>query len=130
MSATETASLAPAGLRPSSRTARRWLTLARRQPLGVAGAIIIVAFTVMALTAPWITPSDPRAFAGKRLQEPSRDFPLGTNNLGQDVLSRTMYGAQVSLAIGVASVMLGTVLGSTLGLLGGYFGRWPDMIIQ
>lgn len=130
MSATDAAVLAYPRLRPSPRAARRWLNIARRQPLGVAGAVIIVAFVGMALTAPWITPNDPRAFAGPRLQEPSRDFPFGTNNLGQDVLSRTIYGAQVSLAVGLASVAMGTLLGSALGLLGGYFGGWLDMIIQ
>jgi peptide/nickel transport system permease protein len=110
--------------------ARRALTLARRQPLGVAGGIIIVAFLLIALTAPLLSPNDPRAFVGPRLSGPSQDFPFGTNNLGQDVLSRTIYGSQVSLAVGVASVLIGTLLGTSLGLLAGYFGRWVDMVVQ
>jgi peptide/nickel transport system permease protein len=107
------------------------MNLIKRQPLGVAGAIIIAAFVFMALTAPFITPYEPWTFTdGQRLGSPSRDFPLGTNNLKQDVLSRTIYGAQVSLAVGIAAVALGTLGGSALGLIGGYFGGWLDMLIQ
>jgi peptide/nickel transport system permease protein len=130
MSATDAVILAHVRPRRTSGIARRWLLLARRQPLGVVGAVLILAFAVIAVIAPWITPHDPRAFAGPRLQSPGGDFVLGTNNLGQDVLSRTIYGTQVSLVVGIASVMIGTVIGSLLGLLGGYFGRWPDMLIQ
>jgi ABC-type dipeptide/oligopeptide/nickel transport system permease subunit len=80
--------------------------------------------------APWLAPHDPRAFVGPSLQAPSKTYWFGTNNLGQDVFSRTVYGSQVSLAVGVASVVFGTGLGTILALLGGYFGRWIDMIIQ
>src|SRR5262249_39126694 len=97
--------------------ARRWLFLVRREPLGVIGALIILVFFVVALAAPKLVPHDPHAFAGPRLTSPNSKFPFGTNNLGQDVLARTIYGTQVSLVVGVASVMLGTVLGTALGLL-------------
>jgi peptide/nickel transport system permease protein len=104
--------------------------MARRQPLGVIGGVIIVVFLCMALTAQWITPYDPRAFAGPRLQSPNGEYLLGTNNLGQDVLSRVIYGSQVSLAVGVATVFLHITIGTALGLAGGYFGRWIDTVIQ
>jgi peptide/nickel transport system permease protein len=130
MSATDAVILAPIRPRRSKGVARRWLTIARRQPLGVLGAVIIAFFVAMALAAPWITPDDPRAFVGPRLESPNSEYPFGTNNLGQDVLSRTIYGAQVSLAVGITSVLLGTMIGSLLGLVGGYLGGWPDMLIQ
>ncbi|HEY7270634.1 MAG TPA: ABC transporter permease, partial [Dehalococcoidia bacterium] len=56
--------------------------------------------------------------------------PFGTNNLGQDVLARTIYGAQVSLVIGVASVALGIIVGTMLGLVAAYWGGWVDTIMQ
>jgi peptide/nickel transport system permease protein len=130
MSTSEAAVLAPLQVRSSSRSARRWLTIASRQPLGVIGGLVVIAFVIMSLVAPWITPEDPRAFAGPRLASPSREYPLGTNNLGQDVLSRTIYGSQVSLAVGVSAVLLGISVGVTFGLLSGYFGGWADMLIQ
>jgi peptide/nickel transport system permease protein len=130
MRATDAAVLAPPRHRAFPVIARRWLTIARRQPLGVMGGVVILAFVIVALSAPWVTPNDPRAFAGPRLKGPSATFPLGTNNLGQDVLARAIYGSQVSLAVGVAAVLFGTVVGTSLGLLGGYFGRWVDLLIQ
>jgi peptide/nickel transport system permease protein len=130
MQATEAVVLVAPRERTWEVRTRRWLTLARRQPLGVIGGVVILAFTAIALTSPWITPNDPRAFAGPRLRGPSSEFPLGTNNLGQNVLSRTIYGSQVSLVVGVSSVFLGIGVGTALGLLSGYFGRWIDMIIQ
>lgn len=111
------------------RLQRAW-ALARRQPLGVLGGAIILLFLVTAFLAPVIAPHDPREFAGPRLAAPSRAFPFGTNNLGQDVFARTLYGSQISLAVGVASVFIGTVIGTTLGLLSGYFGGWVDMVTQ
>src|SRR5688500_12911162 len=104
MQATEAVVLVAPRERTWEVRTRRWLTLARRQPLGVLGGVVILAFTAIALTSPWITPNDPRAFAGPRLKGPSSEFPLGTNNLGQNVLSRTIYGSQVSLVVGVSSV--------------------------
>ncbi len=104
--------------------------LIRRQPLGAVSGVVIVAFVAVALTAPLIAPHDPHAFAGPSLQSPTRAFPLGTNNLGQDVLSRVIYGSQVSLVVGVSSVVLATLAGTALGLVSGYFGGWIDMLIQ
>jgi ABC-type dipeptide/oligopeptide/nickel transport system permease subunit len=115
---------------PLSLRTRRWLRTARKQPLGVIGGLIIAGFVVVALLSPVLAPHDPRAFVGPSLQSPSRTYPLGTNNLGQDVYSRTVYGTQVSLAVGVASVLLGTSVGTFLALISGYFGRWIDMVVQ
>lgn len=112
------------------RTLRRITAMMRRQPLGVFGALVCVAFVFVALAAPLLAPHDPHLFAGPRLGGPSHAFPLGTNNLGQDVLARTIYGAQVSLIVGVASVTMGTVVGSALGLVAAYWGGWIDSVVQ
>jgi peptide/nickel transport system permease protein len=128
--ATESLRLAEAALRPSPSLLTRSWTLLRRQPLGAISAVVIAFFVAIALLAPWLTPHDPHAFAGPGLLGPTSAFPFGTNNLGQDVLSRVIYGSQVSLAVGVSSVLLGTVIGTSLGLLSGYFGGWLDMLIQ
>ncbi len=124
--ATLTARAAPA----ESRRVRKTLSLVRRQPLGIAGGVIILAFVFVALTAQLLVPHSPYAFVGPRLGNPSHAFPFGTNNLGQDVLARTIYGSQVSLVVGVASVFLGTIIGTALGLVAAYFGGWVDTIVQ
>jgi peptide/nickel transport system permease protein len=115
---------------PGASRGSRSTALIRHYPLGAVSAVIILVFVVVALAAPWIAPHDPSAFVGPSLQAPTGQFPLGTNNLGQDMLSRVIYGSQVSLAIGVSSVLLGTLIGSALGLVGGYFGGSIDLLIQ
>jgi peptide/nickel transport system permease protein len=85
---------------------------------------------VLALTAPMVAPNDPRAFVGKRLEHPSSHFLLGTNNLGQDNFSRTIYGAQISVAVGLTSTIIGVGTGMVLGIVTGYFGGWIDLITQ
>jgi peptide/nickel transport system permease protein len=128
--AADRAPWSPGVLRRAPTRASRLRSLPRRQPLGAVSALIIAGFIGVALLSPWISPHSPRSFAGPGLQPPSAAFPLGTNNLGQDVLSRIIYGSQVSLAIGVSAVLLGAFAGTALGLLAGYFGGWIDMLIQ
>jgi peptide/nickel transport system permease protein len=82
---------------------------------------------LIALTAPYIAPYDPQVFAGSSLESPSRDHLLGTNSLGQDVLSRSIYGAQVSMAVAFSATFIGVAAGTVLGLVSGYFGGWVDM---
>ncbi len=129
-SAIRTSILAERPARRSWRPLQRARHVLLHYPLGVLGGVLIFGFVTVALLAPVIAPHNPRAFAGPGLQGPSSRFWFGTNNLGQDVVSRTAYGAQVSLAIGLSAVAIGTVTATVLGLITGYFGRWPDMIIQ
>jgi peptide/nickel transport system permease protein len=102
----------------------------RKRPLGVIGAVIIVLACLLAVSAPVLAPHKPSDFAGTRLESPSSSFWLGTNALGQDVLSRTLYGAQVSIAVAVASTVLGVGLGTLLGVLSAFYGGWLDLIVQ
>jgi len=108
----------------------------RKKPLGAVSAVIIGALVVVALFAPVLARHDPYEFNLNerglpiRMQAPSADFPLGTDPLGRDVLSRIVYGARVSLIVGFASVLLGTVVGTGLGLVCGYWEGKADQIIQ
>jgi peptide/nickel transport system permease protein len=99
----------------------------RQRPLGIFGLVVVLLAFALALTAPYIAPHDPQAFVGTRLESPSSKYLLGTNSLGQDVLSRTIYGAQVSMAVAFCATFIGVAAGTVLGLVSGYFGGWVDM---
>ncbi len=109
---------------------RRLLRYARRRPLGAFSALVVIAFVVIAVISPWISPYDPRESVADPLQPPSWDHWLGTNSIGEDVLSRTLVGSQISLAIGFTVVAIGVVFTTLLGLLAGYFLGPIDYIIQ
>ena len=112
-----------------------WL-LVRRKPLGAVSAVIILGLVAVAILAPVLAPRDPYQFNLNerglpiRMQPPTAAFPLGTDPLGRDVLSRIIYGARVSLIVGLASVIIGTVLGTGLGLVSGYWEGTLDQVIQ
>jgi peptide/nickel transport system permease protein len=112
-----------------SRIAAAWAPW-RQRPLGVIGAVIVFVAFALALTAPLIAPYDPRQFVGTRLESPNSEFLFGTNLLGQDVLSRMIYGAQVSLAVALSATVIGVGGGTVLGVLSAYYGGWVDLIIQ
>jgi len=95
----------------------------------MAGGLIAAAFVATALLAPWLAPHDPEAMQlGASLASPSRVHPFGTDSLGRDVLSQTIYGARVSLTIGFVSVGLALLGGVPLGALSGYAGGWLDRV--
>lgn len=110
---------------------RRALYLARQHSLGLFGLLVVILLLVAGLFANVIAPFDPQAIDSDAiLQPPSLEHPFGTDRLGRDVLSRTIYGARISLLIGLVSVSFGVVLGTTLGVISGYLGRLADSIIQ
>jgi len=95
------------------------------------GFAIVVLNIVVALFAPLITPYDPiSASLGEIVQPPSRVHPLGTDELGRDILTRIAYGSRISLTLGIISVGIALLGGVVLGTLGGYFGGWIDLIIM
>ena len=110
--------------------------LAREKPLGALSAVVIALVAVVAILAPVLAPRSPYDFNLNerglpiRMQAPNAAFPLGTDPLGRDVLSRIVYGARVSLFVGFASVLMGTLLGTTLGLVSGYWEGTVDHVIQ
>ena len=94
----------------------------------IAGLVILALVLLTALLAPILAPYDPYAL-GVPYLPPSMAHPLGTNDIGQDILSELIYGTRVSLLIGVVSALAVTVTGTALGLLSGYLGGWADRLI-
>jgi peptide/nickel transport system permease protein len=104
---------------------------ARRHPLGAAGALVVAAFVFTGLLGPILAPYDPNQINVRAaLQPPNRVHLLGTDNLGRDLLSRIIFGARVSLYIGLAAVSIGGVVGVTLGTLAGYYPRLEMPIMR
>jgi peptide/nickel transport system permease protein len=99
--------------------------------LAVFGTAVMSLFIVMAVFAPLIAPYGPlqQDLAGK-FAPPSRAHFLGQDELGRDILSRVIYGARISLTAGLAAVGLATTLGTLIGVVAGYFGRWPDSVLM
>jgi peptide/nickel transport system permease protein len=117
--------------------AKRIRRLFRRHIFGLLGAGILVTMVIFAVFAPWLAPHDPFALdLLARLKPPfwseggSLTYPLGTDNVGRDILSRVIYGARVSLSVGFAAVLVGAIIGSLIGILAGYFGSWLDAILS
>lgn len=92
------------------------------------GLLILLAVLVVAVFAPILAPHDPYAL-GIPYQRPSAEHPLGTNDIGQDILSELIYGTRVSLLIGVVSALVVTLVGAALGILAGYCGGVVDRVI-
>src|SRR5271169_76363 len=104
-------------------------TYIRRHPTIVIGGILIGLMVLMAVFAPYLGTVDPQALAPiQRLRWPSPQHWFGTDMLGRDVYSRTIYGARVSLTVGLSVALLNTALGLAIGLLTG-FSRWADAIL-
>jgi peptide/nickel transport system permease protein len=118
---------APRG-KPALLPARRRHGLARkwRNPIGIVGAAIVLLTIVVALGAPLLSPYDPAAQASRRLLPPSRAHLMGTDELGRDTASRIIYGARVSLQVGIISVCIALVIGTAIGLLTGFYGGRLD----
>jgi ABC-type dipeptide/oligopeptide/nickel transport system permease subunit len=106
---------------------------ARRKPLGALGGLIVLGMLAVALLAPWIAPYNPQEFiegGSARLQPPSLRFPMGTDNLGRDILSRVIYGARLSLLVAFVSTFCGTGVGAMIALLTAYWGGMWDLLAQ
>jgi len=103
----------------------------RRKPLGAIGLVLMVVFIAVAVAAPAITPYNPNVgIQGQRYVSPSKDFPLGTDKLGRDQLSRVLRGARIALEVGVFTVALGVGFGIIVGSVSGYFGGKTDFLLQ
>ncbi|TVR61589.1 MAG: ABC transporter permease [Spirochaetaceae bacterium] len=102
-----------------------------RNRAAVVGLIIIGGFVLVSVFAPVFSPHDPlRTVLANRLQTPSWEHPLGTDELGRDLLSRMLYGGRISLNIGVISVLIGMFIGVPIGAISGYFGGKLDIFTQ
>lgn len=110
---------------------RRRLPAPLRSPLTVAGLIIIVTFVFLALAAPLIAPYEPQQQKlAQRLKAPTADHIMGTDQLGRDLWSRLLYGARISLTIGLTVVFSAGIFGTALGLISGYAGGIVDEVLM
>ncbi len=129
---------APTDARPLPAVSARSFARGRRAAwLALAGMVFVVLLGVVAVAAPALAPYDPvRQSLRTRLAAPALTGPdgqghlLGTDHLGRDVLSRLIYGSRVSLVVGFAAVVMGGLVGGTLGLLAGFRGGWVDNVIM
>ncbi len=102
-----------------------------RSPSTICGMILVLAFFIMAILGPYLAPSDPyKIDFTMRLKAPSPKNPFGTDEYGRDLLSRILYGARVSLVVGVTTLAICVPIGVVLGLIAGYFGGIIDEIIM
>ena len=114
---------------------QRWcfsmVRFARRKPLGTLGAVTLILFLLIALSAPLMVTHDPAVQdIPNRLKAPGLNFWFGTDIYGRDVFSRIVFGSRISLYVGVVAVALGAGVGTLLGVISGYFGGWFDLVVQ
>jgi len=108
-----------------------WRRLFRDKPLGAAGGVMLLLFLIVGLTAQWIAPYGFNEIAPiERLKPPSWAHWFGTDNLGRDVLSRCVHGAQLSVIIGCSAALLATAISALIGIVSGYAGGRFDLIVQ
>jgi peptide/nickel transport system permease protein len=100
--------------------------LLRRQPLGAAGGFIVLVLIVVALLAPRLAPHGPKEATFAPYLPPSAEFPMGTDQVGRDVMSRVIWGARLSLYVGLVSVVFGITAGSLWGAVTAYLGGAAD----
>ena len=117
----------PAPAVPRERRVRRYI---RRHPTIIVGGALLLVMIAMAVFAPYLGTSDPQALSPiRRLRWPSAQYWFGTDMLGRDVYSRTVYGARVSLIVGISVALLATTCGLAIGVIAG-FTRWVDAIVM
>ncbi|MGA1984452.1 MAG: ABC transporter permease [Acidobacteriaceae bacterium] len=118
----------------STQPARNLPTLVTRagqQPLAALGVLLLAVFLVCAVFAPWLAPQDPAQLdLGGRLLPPGHGHWFGTDALGRDILSRTLYGARISLVVAVSVVSLSLAIGLVAGLAAGFYGGWTDTVLN
>ncbi len=119
------------GLLPVRGMALALATFCRRKPLGAAGGAILLVLIVIAVLAPVISPHHHGEIHAKQIYEkPGGDFPLGSDLIGRDVLSRIFHGGRISLFVGLVSISIGITAGSLLGAISAYYGGRLDLVVQ
>ena len=121
-SASRSAGTRPAGLAALGRAVLR-------EPVALIGLAMVLTYFAVALFVGWLPLRDPLQLSIQRLAAPSAEFPLGTDALGRDLLSRILFGARLSVQVAVISVAIATVVGGMLGLVSGYLGGIADLAI-
>lgn len=117
------------------RRKRKPKALKKRSPklanrLGIVGGVMVAVLLLMAIFAPLLAPYDPAERVGTPFQSPSAEHLLGTNDVGQDLLSELIFGARVSLTVGIVAAVVALVLGTTVGVLAGYYPKRLGRILM
>lgn len=103
----------------------------KKSKSALVGSAIVLFFVIIAVLGPFIAPQGiNEQNLSLRLQPPSAEFWFGTDDLGRDVFSRILHGARISLTVGLSAVLISAIVGSFLGVVAGYYGRWIDTIIS
>ena len=122
-----------AQLEAESRPRRGFRYFARRfarDRRAMVGLVIVIIFCIAALMGELISPYDPQSQNYELLESPTLAHPLGTDNLGRDLLSRIIVGARISMVVGLSTVALAAAVGIVLGVAAGYYGGWIDMVVM
>ncbi len=104
--------------------------LFRTSKLGIFGLSLILFFVFLAILAPLVAPYDPYEMVGGPFEMPSAEHPLGTDQIGRDLLSELIYGTRVSLLIGLTASFMAVMIGTTIGLISGFFGGIVDTVLM
>jgi peptide/nickel transport system permease protein len=117
--------------RPRGRRPDRLAFLRRHNALTIAGALCLLLILISTIAAPLLTTKDPTAIdIPARLQPPSLAYPFGTDEFGRGILTRVLYGGRPVLVVSMLSVLAATLLGTTLGMIAGYFGGRVDNVLM
>jgi len=124
----------PGSASPSPAAARGFglagtLAAIVREPVALTGLVMVALYLAVALVVGFLPLRDPLALSSQRLMGPTPEFPLGTDALGRDLLSRILFGARLSIRVAVLSVAIATIVGGALGLVAGYLGGLADLAI-
>jgi peptide/nickel transport system permease protein len=126
-----TVATSPSNLSAQAPAVQRLARAARLNPLATVGVVMVTLFAVLAIFAPWIAPQDPAHIdLPARLSAPSAAHWFGTDELGRDILSRIIYGARISMLVGVSVVTFSLILGLIVGCIAGYYGGRVDRIVN
>lgn len=103
-----------------------------RDPVAMTAAVVILLIVLAALLAPWVTPADPLKSSMIRRLRPigTAGYPLGSDELGRDMLSRLIHGGRLSMFMGVLPVVIAFGLGSSIGIVAGYVGGWLNTVVM
>lgn len=112
------------------RRLRGFWGLYRGSRMGMLGLVLILAFIVLAVVSPILAPYDPRALVGTPFQPPNEDHPLGTDQVGRDIYSQLIWGSRISLLVGLLGSAFSVAIGTSIGLLSGYYRGPPDSILM